>query len=396
MKENLAVRGPHGTCWISLLLCVAGVSLCQLHADGEVTVEYVPPNLANGIGALVNQKFGTHPKEPGLVPEFRAFCRHHSMVMMSANQAHQDEPAIVAEARKLGVPPNIVTYGESYGGAFVLLAMRRVQEQNIPMGVIAGALKARRSKYMPTDQGSHDVESKYPIVHMYGTVDGGYDYVERMWILHRQKYGALWCWYPEWKIGHGWNQVEDHAFLLPYFHACIKARCDASGKLKSLDEKSGWRGEVLPPWADKLPKILPSAEYKGAPEKTWWFPDKTIAHIWQSAYPSRRVAKITSPTQWAECRPGQDVLVTIEITDAAVTSQIEEIVLCANGEPLAKLPGTGAAKYEYVWKAAPRDIHSLTAIATIKGEPVAAVPVTFFVHQEIEEGGKQESQRGSP
>jgi hypothetical protein len=350
------------------------LSFLATSTRGAVTVEYLPPNLTNGSGIFLDQKFGTHPKQPGQVPEFRAFCRHHRMALLTADQAHGDAPAIVAEAKKLGVPPNIVTYGESYGGAFVLWAMRRVQEKDIPMGIIAGALKARRSKYMPTDQGSHDVESRYPIVHMYGTADGGYDYVERMWVLHRQKYGALWCWYPEWKIAHGWNQLEDHAFALPYFHACIKARCGADGKLKSL----------------------PSAEYKGEPERTWWFPDKAIAHVWQSAYPSRRVAKITSPRQWAEYLPDGEVPIEIEVTDAAATQQIEHILISANGEPIAKLPGNGSAKYRHLWESVPRDVHSLTAIAQIKGEPVAAVPVTIFAHREVEEKESKPSTETTP
>ena len=172
-----------GRCLLAVLGLTIGLWAAPVH--GAVTVEYVPPDLNNGIGVLLNQKFGTYPKQPGQVPELRALCRHHRMVLLTADQAHADAPAIVSECQRLGVPPNIVTYSESYGGAFVLWAMRRVEEQDLPMGVIAGALRARRSKYLPTDQGSHDVESKYPIVHMYGTVDGGYDYVERMWILHR-------------------------------------------------------------------------------------------------------------------------------------------------------------------------------------------------------------------
>jgi hypothetical protein len=100
-----------------------------------------------------------------------------------------------------------------------------------------------------------------------------------------------------WGTGHNCDRCVDLAYV--FFDQMVRLRLPADADprtgpvaLKPLDEADGWLGDV-----SNWTTIAPYDQYAGDKRKAAWFPNRTLALLWQGFMLKQPLATLTWPTQ---------------------------------------------------------------------------------------------------
>lgn len=157
-----------------------------------------------------------------------------------------------------------------------------------------------------------------------------------MFKAYREK-GAPIGFAPDPRTGH---ECGDSRYLaIPFFDVCLAQRLpdkDAGAqKLKPVDEKAGWRADLL---GDKA---LPAPSFEGKANESVWLPDERVAKAWAEYVKVGSVTDTTPPPAPTNVKATAKDDGSVELTwdaEADLESGLQGFIIQRDGKDLVRVP----------------------------------------------------------
>ena len=251
---------------------IRGVTFNPFYTKAVTQQHWQAANRQWGCGILATNLFGVKPDEFPVVVD----AALSALAKQSGHaELHQCKLCLV---------------GMSAGAGMCTRIAEHMPERTIAMGPVC-------LEVGPRDEASMSI----PTITVFGERDGRqYDTLMAKLPEIRDQ-GGRFAIAVQWRRKHEFGQANN--LLLPLFDAAIRLRLGEPGELlKSIDESSGWLGDVSA-WRDGEAIVSPNSDFQGDKARACWFPDATTARTWQSFVTHDPQLRLKSPSGLGDEQP---------------------------------------------------------------------------------------------